>query len=303
MVKGRATKSMASSLINLTPLPDDAFRCLLCEGIMGGKDKYERHLLAEHLVIKNRSWLIDQTLVRVCQPGLEMSKEFVNKDVEVTEAQFRTNEKSAKKIRKKVRQDILNGSKEVNSGEHSHETLTRWVNSAMKKSRVDIKNCHYKLNEEENNNLYRNRRSELGNSNISWGEGTTSSLSDTRSKELVGLNNEASHSIKKEISPQEYGSSIHSDSVSIKSTASSPHSVPSTSASPFSNPDPVDEYAYQCPFPQCSFYTNYTGMKTGSAARHGIAEHNISPTDFKTRGLKWRRVSRIKLWRKGGGVP
>jgi len=310
MVKGRATKSMASSLINLTPLPDDAFRCLLCEGIMGGKDKYERHLLAEHLVINNRSWLIDQTLVRVCQSGFEKSKEIVNQDVELTElteAQFSTNEKSAHNIRKKIRQDILYGSKEVNSGEHRHETLTRWVNSAMKKSRVDIKNCHYKLIEEENNNQYRKRGSAAENSSSSCGEGSTSYLSDTRSKELVGLNNETSHSNKNEESPEEYSSSIHSSppivSVSTKSTASSPHSVPSTSASPFSNPDPVDEFAYQCPFPQCSFYTDYTGMKTGSAARHGIAEHNISPSDFKTRGLKWRRVSRIKLWRKGGAVP
>merc|ERR1712126_255371 len=158
-----------------------------------------------------------------------------------------------------------------------------------KKSRVDIKNCHYKLNEEENNNQFRKRRSEAENSNSSCGEGTTSYLSDTRSKELVRLNNEPSHSNKNELSPEEYGSSMQSSppivSVSTKSTASSPHSVPSTSASPFSNPDPVDEFAYQCPFPQCSFYTNYTGMKTGSAARHGIAEHNISPPDFKTRGL------------------
>merc|ERR1712179_214724 len=162
------------------------------------------------------------------------------------------------------------------------------------------------MGEEENNNQYRKRISEAENSNSSCGEGTSSYLSDTRSKELVGLNNEASHSYKNEESRQKYSSSIHSSppivSVSTKPTASSPHSVPSTSASPFSNPDPVDEFAYQCPFPQCSFHTDYTGMKTGSAARHGIAEHNISPTEFKTRGLKWRRVSRMKLWRKGGGA-
>ena len=144
MAKGRS-KETSSSYINITQLPDDAFRCLLCEGIIGDKDKYERHLLAEHMVINNRSWLIDQTLARVRRPGFENRKEIVNKDVEVTEAQFPTNEKSADNISEKVPQDILCGSEEVNSGE-SHETLTRWVNSAMKKSRVDIKNCHYAFN-------------------------------------------------------------------------------------------------------------------------------------------------------------
>jgi len=308
MAKSRAIKGMSSSFINLTPLPENAFRCLLCEGIMGGKDKYERHLLAEHLVINNRSWLVDQTLARISRPGFENITEIVNKDVEVTEAQFST-EKSANNLSKKVPQNILYGSKEVNSGELSHETLTRWVNSAMKKSRVDIKNCHYELDEEKNNNLYRKRRSEAEDNNSYCREGTSLS-SDTQGKKLVDLNNEARNSNKNEESPEEYGSSIQSSppvvSVSTKSTASSPLSVPSTSvtsASSFSNPDPVDEFAYQCPFPQCSFYTDYTGMKTGSAARHGIAEHNISPSDFKTRGLKWRRVSRIKLWRKGGAVP
>jgi len=323
MAKGRS-KETSSSFINITQLPDDAFRCLLCEGIIGDKDKYERHLLAEHMVINNRSWLIDQTLARVRRPGFENSKEIVNKDVEVTEAQFPTNEKSANNSSEKVPQDILCGSEEVNSGEHSHETLTRWVNSAMKKSRVDIKNClyafnamkksrvdiincHYTLNGEENNNLYRKRRSEAeDNKSSCWEE--TSPSSDTQGKELVGLNNGARNSNKNE----EYISSIQSSppvtpvvSVSTNSRASSPHSVPSTSAttaSSLSNPDPVDEFAYQCPFPQCSFYTDYSGMKTGSAARHGISEHNISPTDFKTRGLKWRRVSRMKLWRRGVGA-
>merc|ERR1719431_258454 len=110
----------------------------------------------------------------------------------------------------------------------------------MKKSRVDIKNCHYKLIEEENNNQYRKRGSAAENSSSSCGEGSTSYLSDTRSKERVGLNNETSHSNKNEESPEEYSSSIQSSppivSVSTKSAASSPHSVPFTSSSPFSNP-------------------------------------------------------------------
>ena len=130
---------MGSSYINLTPLPDDVFRCLLCEGIIGGKDKYERHLLAEHIVINNRPWLMYQTLARTRQSGLENSKEIVNKDVQVTEAQVRTNEKKPDNISRSL-QDILYGSEKENSGEHSHETLARWVNSAMKKSRVDIIN-------------------------------------------------------------------------------------------------------------------------------------------------------------------
>ena len=93
-------------------------------------------------------------------------------------------------------------------------------------------------------------------------------------------------------------------SVPAKSITLSAYSVPvpstsAASASSLSNQDPSDDFAYQCPFPGCFYYTDYTGMKTGSAARHGRADHHISPTEFKTRGLKWRRVSRMKLLKRG----
>ena len=43
-----------TSLVHCLPAPAGAMRCLLCEGIMGDKKRYEKHLLAEHGVTYNR---------------------------------------------------------------------------------------------------------------------------------------------------------------------------------------------------------------------------------------------------------
>ena len=180
----------------------------------------------------------------------------------------------------------------------------------MKKSRVDIKNCHYTVNEEENNNLHKKLVCEAENDNRSCWESTSSS-SDTQFEEKVSLCIKSGNSYETEESRGAYVSSLQTSSpvisVPAKSITSLPYSVPvpstsAASASPLSNHDPSDDFSYQCPFPGCFYYTDYTGMKTGSAARHGRADHHISPTEFKTRGLKWRRASRMKLLKRGVGA-
>jgi len=55
---------------------------------------------------------------------------------------------------------------------------------------------------------------------------------------------------------------------------------------------PVPEYfVYLCPFPDCNFQTDFQGMKTGPAAKHGMSVHQTDPAEVKRRGLKWKKVS------------
>eukprot|EP00092_Neocalanus_flemingeri_P023925 GFUD01025953.1.p1 GENE.GFUD01025953.1~~GFUD01025953.1.p1 ORF type:complete len:498 (+),score=139.47 GFUD01025953.1:51-1544(+) len=59
----------------------------------------------------------------------------------------------------------------------------------------------------------------------------------------------------------------------------------------------ADKFVYICPFPGCDFQTDMQGMKSGPAAEHGIAVHQVSPWEVKKHGLKWKRMSLEKRMR------
>jgi len=74
-------------------------------------------------------------------------------------------------------------------------------------------------------------------------------------------------------------------------TASTSHRPSSqVSAPPSSRPLP-EYFVYLCPFPDCNFQTDFQGMKTGPAAKHGMSVHQTDPAEVKRRGLKWKKVS------------
>jgi len=77
--------------------------------------------------------------------------------------------------------------------------------------------------------------------------------------------------------------------LSVPRCRTPPHHVPSSQS--------ADKYEYKCPFPDCDFQTDLEGMKTGAAAEHGIAVHQVRPWEVKKHGLKWKRVSLEKRTR------
>jgi len=283
--------------------PDGAVRCLLCDGIIGGREKYDRHLLSEHMVFFNRSWVVDQTFSDTVQPNLENEND--EETSQMSAKKILPNEESVNYVNENDSRDSVFEGKTLDTsfGEPSHDCMRNWVNSALRRSRVNVKNCHYKIND---GNIYSNNDSsekrsncDVGNSTVYCQE-TTGVIYETIVPKLVVDNNKNSKAgntlnhvkigdqCTSSILPSKPLISVHSDSC-----GSSP--TPLTSAATGHAKGSVEEFVYQCPFPRCNFYTDYNGMKTGSAAKHGVAEHQISPRDFKTRGLKWRKMSLNKL--------
>jgi len=83
---------------------------------------------------------------------------------------------------------------------------------------------------------------------------------------------------------------------SIEPGCSTPLS-PVPRCSPRHSSRSTDKYEYKCPFPGCDFQTDLEGMKTGAAAEHGMAVHQVRPWEVKKHGLKWKRVSLEKRQR------
>jgi len=285
------------------PAPAGAVRCLLCEGIIGGREKYEKHLLSEHMVIFNRSWVVDQTFSDIIQPNLENNND--EEKLQVTEKKILPNEERGNSVNGNAFRNIAFERKTLDTsfGDPSLDRVRKWENSALRRSRVDVKNCHYKIHD-GNINPHNDCSEERSNSDFSdstvYCQETTGVIRETIVPKLViddDNKSNAGDSLNRVKISVECTSSIQPSNPMIPVPSASCRSSPilSTSSAAGHVTDSVEEFVYQCPFPRCSFYTDYNGMKTGSAAKHGIAEHQISPRDFKTRGLKWRKMSLNKL--------
>jgi len=285
--------------------PDGAVRCLLCDGIIGGREKYDRHLLSEHMVIFNRSLVVDKTFSDTVQPSLENENDNDEETLQMFTKKIVLNEESVNYVNENASRDIVSERKTLDTslGEPSHDCMSKWVNSALRRSRVDVKNCHYIINDE---NIYSHNDCSEERSNCVFGNGTvncqetTGVIYETIVQKLVvddNKNSKAGNSLNHVKIGDQCTSSIlpSNPPISVPSDSCGSSPTPSTSAAAGHDKDSVEEFVYQCPFPRCNFYTDYNGMKTGSAAKHGVAEHQISPRDFKTRGLKWRKMSLVKL--------
>ena len=172
-----------------------------------------------------------------------------------------------------------------------------------KGSRVDVKNCHFKIHDgyiNPHNDCSEERsNSDFSDSTVYCQETTGIIRKTIVPKHVIDENNKrnAGDSLNRVKISVECTSSIlpSNPMISVPSASCGSSPTPLTSAATGHAKGSVEEFVYQCPFPRCNFYTDYNGMKTGSAAKHGVAEHQISPRDFKTRGLKWRKMSLDKL--------
>jgi len=53
----------------------------------------------------------------------------------------------------------------------------------------------------------------------------------------------------------------------------------------------ADIYIYCCPFDDCDFQTDLKEIRMGAAAEHVIEQHNMDPTEFRKKTVKWKKVS------------